>query len=143
MKVQIGNNVEYIAFEDLEPEGEELAYGAFPSNEFLIMTIRLRIRGFSSDIGVSVTVGELIDLQVGLQRLYDTLKYEFLFSNIEDNIEAKFAPTDTGQVVINGYLRNADYSAKLNFRIVTDQTYLPQSIHDLKEITNKYKNNAP
>lgn len=129
MKIQIGNNIEYLIL-------EEFIYKGSSNPQFLRITVTLKLNGFTSNLKIDILEDELLDLREGLQKLYDTLKFEFVFSNLDDNIELRFKPTDTGQVIIKGYLRNDDYTAKLDFIIVTDQTFLPKSIKDLNQILN-------
>jgi hypothetical protein len=62
------------------------------------------------------------------------LKFQFVFTNLEDNVQIKFTPTPNRQIEINGYLRNEDYSVKIDFKIVTDQTFLPGTINQIKDI---------
>jgi len=135
MKVKIGNNSEYVVFKDFKSESEDFGYKNSDSDlQFLRMTISININGFSSEIRASVRKEELIYFKENLNKLYDTLVFQFSFSNFEDNINIKFVPSNTGQININGYLRNQQYSADLNFTIVTDQTYIPGVIKELNQI---------
>ncbi|SFH30410.1 hypothetical protein SAMN05421739_11077 [Pontibacter chinhatensis] len=79
-------------------------------------------------------IGELSQFQKDLSKLYDTLKYSFMFVSIEDNVELRFTPNATGQIEIKGYVRNSDYTASVDFTIETDQSYLPSTIKQVKEV---------
>ena len=132
MELRIGNSSDYLIIKDIEPEGQ---VGVDPIDiHFLRGTIQLQMSEISSNIGASFTLGELRQFLPDLQRLYDTLKFSFVFKNIEDNIELTFKPTPNGQIEINGLLRNSDYTGSIKFKIETDQSYLPGLIENLKEM---------
>lgn len=132
MEIRIGNHTEYLDISDIVPEGQEFGYDS-KSVEFLRGTLRLKAIGVTADIRASFMIGEIKQLRTDLQKLYDSLKHEFVFSNLEDNVEVRFTPTPNGQIEIKGYLRNADYSVKIDFKIITDQTFLPPTINQIKE----------
>ena len=132
MEIRIGNHTEYLDIKDIIPEGQELRYNS-RSVEYLRGTLGLKANGVKSDIRVSFMIGEIKQLGVDLQRLYDSLNHEFVFANLEDNVEVRFTPTPNGQIEMKGYLRNDDYSVKIDFKIVTDQTFLPGTINQIKD----------
>lgn len=131
MEVKIGNRSEYLTLKNIYPEGE--------ASDFCAVTLQLNLNGISSNIGASIMVGELSQFLSDLERLYQTLKYSFVFSSIEDNVELHFTPTVTGQIEIEGYLRNSDYTGKIDFNIQTDQSYLPSIIEQLKAVMKEVK----
>jgi hypothetical protein len=132
MEIRIGNHTEYLDIKDIVPEGQELGYDS-KSVEFLRGTLGLKANGVTSDIRASFMIGEIKQLGADLQRLYDSLKYEFVFTNLEgSNVEIRFTPTPNGQIEMKGYLRNEDYSVKIDFKIVTDQTFLPGIMNQIR-----------
>jgi hypothetical protein len=131
MNIRIGNNTEYLDIKDIIPEGKEWGYD-LKNTEFLRGTLALKANGVTSEIRASFTFNEIRQLGSDIKKLYDTLKSEFVFKNLEDNVEVKFTPTPNGQIDIKGYLRNNDYSVKINFTITTDQTFLPSTINQIK-----------
>ena len=84
-------------------------------------------------------IGEFKQFLTDLEKLYDTLKHTFHFQNLEDNIDLMFTPTPNGQIKIKGRLRNSDYTGSINFEIETDQSYLPGTIDNLKEMFSEMK----
>src|SRR5690606_19575491 len=132
MEIRIGNHTEYLDIKDIIPEGQELRYNS-RSVEYLRGTLGLKANGVKSDIRVSFMIGEIKQLGADLQRLYDSLNHEFVFANLEDNVEVRCTPTPNGQIEMKGYLRNDDYSVKIDFKIVTDQTFLPGTINQIKD----------
>lgn len=87
-------------------------------------------------------IGEIKQLQTDLEQLYGTLKFKFEFQNLEDNVSLKISPTPNGQIKIDGRLRNQDYSATVDFRFETDQTFLPESIKQIKDTLDSLKQRA-
>jgi hypothetical protein len=77
-------------------------------------------------------LGELKMLLNDIQKLYDSLKHDFVFSNLEHNIKVTISPTITGQIILKGILRNDDFTGEIDFEITTDQSYLPETIAQLK-----------
>ena len=138
MEIRIGNSSDCIIIKDIVPEGQVLGHNAGGS-EFLRGTIQLQIREISSNIGASFMIGEFKQFQTDLEKLYDTLKHSFHFQNLEDNIDLTFTPTPNGQIKIKGLLRNGDYTGSINFEIETDQSYLPGTIDNLKEMFSEMK----
>jgi hypothetical protein len=138
MEIRIGSSSDYIIIKDILPEGEVFGYDA-RSIEFLRGTIQLQMNEIYSSIGASFTIYELKQFLTDLQKLYDTLKYSFVFKNLEDNIELAFEPTLNGQIEIKGLLRNSNYTGSIKFRIESDQSYLPDLISSLRELFHEMK----
>ena len=136
MEIKIGNSSEYLTLENIYPEGGEASYG---QSDFYTVTLQLNLNGISSNIGATIMVGELSQFLSDLEKLYKSLKYSFVFSSLEDNVELHFSPNTEGHIEIEGYLRNKDYTGKINFTIQTDQSYLPSTIEQLKELLTEIK----
>ncbi len=138
MEIRIGSSSDYLIIKDIVPEGQVFGYDP-RSIDFLRGTIQLQMTEISSNIGASFMLGELRQFLTDLQKLYDTLKYSFVFKNLEDNIELNFTPTPNGQIQINGILRNSEYTGSIKFKIETDQSYLPGTIGNLKDLFHEMK----
>ena len=133
MEIRIGNSSDYVIIKDIIPEQGARDY------EFLRGTIQLKMREISSNIGATFMLGEFKQFQTDLTKLYDTLKYSFHFKNLEDNIDLTFTPTPNGQIEIKGHLRNSDYTGSIDFEIEADQSYLPRTIDNLREMLEAIK----
>lgn len=129
MDIKIGNNTDYLILRDIISERPSNGDGS----DFYLITLALQVDGIQTNIRASILLGELRQLLLDLNELYNSLKHEFIFSNIEDNVKVKITPTTAGQIILDGYLKNANYSAKVNFKITTDQSYIPESIKQLKD----------
>jgi hypothetical protein len=138
MEIRIGNTSDFLLIKDIVPEGQVLGYNP-ASIEFLRGTIQLQMNGLASNIDTCFILGELKQFLTDLQKLHDTLKYSFLFKNLEDNIELTFTPTPNGQIELKGLLRNRNYTGSVNFEIEIDQSYLPGLITNLKETLDQIK----
>src|SRR6188768_2108793 len=138
MEIKIGNSSDYVIIKDILPEGQVFGYD--PRNiDFLRGTIELKINGISSNIGASFMLGELNQFLTDIQKLYDSLDYTFIFKNLEDNIELQFIPTTNGQIELKGLIRNSDYTGSIDFKIETDQSYIPEIINNLKGTLTEMK----
>lgn len=129
MDIKIGNSAEYLFISC--PEVGETRAG---DDDFYMVTLHLHVNEISSKIGAYIMIGELSQFQKDLSKLYDTLKHSFVFTSIEDNVKLCITPNATGQIEIKGYVRNSDYTATVDFTIETDQSYLPSTIKQLKEV---------
>jgi hypothetical protein len=138
MNIRIGSNTDYLDITDIVPEGKEFGYDA-RSVEFLRGTLSLKINGVKTDIRASFMIGEIKQLLTYLEQLYRTLKFKFEFQNLENNVSLKISPTPNGQIEIDGRLRTQDYSATVDFRFETDQTFLPDSIKQIKDTLDSLK----
>lgn len=132
--IKIGSLTEYLTIDEIHPEMGVLKNDSVLNHEFLNATVRIKIEGFSSNLRITVLLGELLDLRKNLQKLYEDLKSGFVFSNLEENIKIEFKPTENGQIEICGFLRNSYYTGKLEFNILTDQSYLPEAIRKLNQV---------
>lgn len=99
----------------------------------------LKINGVKTDIRASFMIEEIKQLLTDLEQLYRTLKFKFEFQNLEDNVLLKFSPTPNGQIEIDGRLRTQDYSATVDFMFETDQTFLPDTIKQIKDTLDNLK----
>ncbi len=137
----MGDNIEYLELTDVITEGEGRGYN--PTDpDFLQTTIKLQLTGINTNIRATFMKGELSQFLNDLQKLYDTLKYEFVLSNLEDNLEVNFSPTPNGEIVLKGYLRTQDYKSSVNFELTTDQTFIPEVINQLRSTLEQLKINA-
>jgi hypothetical protein len=129
MEIKIGNSAEYLIINCPEVGGRRAG-----GDDFYNVTLQLHVSGITTEIGAYVLIGELSQFIKDLSKLYDTLKHSFVFASIEDNVKLSFTPNATGQIEIEGYLKNSDYTATVDFTIETDQSYLPSTIKQLKEV---------
>lgn len=132
MNIRLGSNTDYLDITEIVPEGQEFGYDS-GSVEFLRGTLSLKINGVKTDIRASFMVDEFKQLLVDLEQLYRTLTSKFEFQNFEDNVSLNISPTSNGRIEIEGRLRSQDYSATVDFRIETDQTFLPGSIRQIRD----------
>ncbi|WP_421764861.1 WapI family immunity protein [Ekhidna sp.] len=139
MNIHIGDNNEYLELGDIVTEGEGRGYTPTDS-DFLLATIKLQLTGINTNIRATFMKGELNQFLTDLQKLYDTLKYEFVLSNLEDNIEVSFSPTPNGQIELKGCLRTQDYKSSVNFELTTDQTFIPKVINQLRSTLEQLEN---
>ncbi|MEQ9097924.1 MAG: hypothetical protein RIF36_04525 [Imperialibacter sp.] len=133
MNIKIGSNTDYLEITDIVPEGQEFGYST-SSVEFLRGTLCLKVSGVKTDIRASFMIGEIKQLLTNLEQLYRTLKLKFEFQNLEDNVLLKFSPTLNGQIEIDGKLRTQNYSATIDFMFETDQTFLPNTIEQIRDM---------
>lgn len=140
MSIRIGNTSEYILLKDFVEEGNDRGPKS-KTLEFLQGIIELKISGISSNIRAYFRLDELRQLEADLIETNKNLNRGFKFGNFEDNIALTIVPTVNGHFEITGYLRNSDYSAQVDLRIDTDQSYLREMIAEVKEAIKELMEN--
>jgi len=140
VEIKIGNSAEYLKLTEFSPELHGTGYtGDIDAQDYFYATLELTVNEISASVRAYVALGELIQLHADLIKLYGELKHSFVFANLEDNVNMSFTPTITGHIDIKRYVRNSDYTASIDFKITTDQSYLPDTIGQLREVLTAMK----
>lgn len=93
---------------------------------------------FSGKFKASFRAGGLKTFLRDLQNLYDGKISEVSFANIEGDLSLDLEADNRGSIVIGGIAGPAISSIILSFGMESDQTFLKESISELKEIVKKY-----
>jgi hypothetical protein len=88
------------------------------------------------------STGEVWQFYDELRRTYDELSGQARFHSYEDNLMFTLMFTARGQVTIRGvYQARPDNDSRLDFELVTDQSYLAEPLDQLAQFIAKYGDN--
>jgi hypothetical protein len=89
------------------------------------------------------TTGEIYSFYKKLEQCQTELKGTVEYKNYEYNLDLKIVYGETGHVKFVGeYIERPDLNTKLIFSINSDQSYLQNSLPELKIIIDKYGDNS-
>ncbi|MDQ0209078.1 WapI family immunity protein [Alkalicoccobacillus murimartini] len=87
------------------------------------------------DAEVWISTNQLYQLFQGLTEGYQKLKGKVIFSNREDSIYIEMTLHSLGQLDVKGHIQDIPSETNtLDFEFQLDQSYLPKTIDQLKEI---------
>lgn len=96
-------------------------------------------RYFVKDAEVWFTTGQVYELYVQLQKLYEQLKGSIHFSNRGETLNFTLQFNRYGQIQVRGYFQELlSEENQLQFGFQLDQSYLPKTLNELKHIVDLY-----
>lgn len=89
--------------------------------------------------GIWITVDELITFYKQLQKAYNSLKGNITFSNFDRTLHFTLQFNPFGQIKLEGEFQELHIQKnKLEFEINIDQSHLPATLLDLKQIVEPF-----
>jgi hypothetical protein len=105
-------------------------------------TVHIKSNGYSIKDNLWFSTGKLYNFYHELSICYDKLEGSAKFISSEANLDFSMFFDKSGFVKINGiYVANYAINNRLEFEIKSDQSYLKESISQLKKIVIKYGDN--
>lgn len=118
---------------------ERTASGELYDDNWLSVTIEICCGAFSGQFSAAIMSFELIEFLDQLIILHQDLKGKAIFATLEGQLEICAACDKLGNIQITGFAMDTiGIGNKLNFQFKIDQTYLPKTINQLKEITKAF-----
>ena len=84
------------------------------------------------------TTGHVYQLYEQLKEAYEALRGKIRFHNYECSIDLEMTFNATGQIYLEGYFRDSYGNGRLEFNFQLDQTYIPSTLKELKNIVDIY-----
>ena len=85
------------------------------------------------------STGQVFEFYTQLQKCYHELKGKATFSSSEKNLKFELDINKLGQIIIQGYFQElASEENILQFEFESDQSYLEQTLQELKKIVDHY-----
>lgn len=85
------------------------------------------------------TTGQLYQLFHQLKEAYEKLEGMIIFSNYDDSIYFEMLFNRSGQIDVSGYFQEyPSIDSRLIFEFQLDQSYIPSTLKELKEIIDVY-----
>ncbi len=88
--------------------------------------------------GLWFTTGHVYQLYEQLKAAYEKLNGKVRFHNYECSVDIEMTFQVTGQINLEGYFRDSAGYGSLEFNFPLDQTYLPSTLKQLKNIIDIY-----
>jgi|ERR1035437_1175800 hypothetical protein len=110
-------------------------WGGYDTNSIIeINSSNYSVRGY-----VSISTGEIYNFYVKFKDCYEKLAGEAYLRSYEQNLELKVVFDGFGHAKIQGrFKENHSLNNILEFTILTDQTYLKQTLISLEAIHDKF-----
>ncbi|WP_213188651.1 WapI family immunity protein [Cloacibacterium caeni] len=139
IKGESGNFIEIIYLE---------VYG-FPDNTShfggydVLAKINLKSEDFTINSDFYTSTGEIYNFFENLEKCNKNLSGSVKFISCEDNLEFFVSYNNLGHVNINGSFHNHSIlNNKLTFELISDQSYISETLKNFQPIIDKYGNNS-
>jgi len=117
-----------------EQEYFSLSEIAIKSNSDCTAIAKVKILYFSGEAHVYTELAEIISFYCQLKELYENNSGNAVLFNMEGIISLNLTSNSLGHIIVKGSLHNYPNSITFEFKI--DQSYLPQTLEQLEEISN-------
>lgn len=102
-------------------------------------SFRIKINEYSAYGELWFSTGEIYQLYHDLQKFYDTLNGTVRFNTYEYNLEFEILIDKSGHITIQGrYIATHTRHNELLFEIVSDQSFVGNTLAELQRIVQKY-----
>lgn len=110
-------------------------FGGYDANGI----VEIKSSGFGASGELWFTTGEVYLFYQQLKKSFEDLSGEASFSSTEHNLEFKCTFTWQGHIMCTGFYK--EYPAQeneLRFEFLSDQSFIPSTLKDLKEFVQMY-----
>ncbi len=121
-----------LSFTHFKWESDELGYVDNSYPRFVKLTCEFKSQYFHTSYRLSVRSDKLTSFISDLEKAYRTLKEKAKIFDLEGHLECCVSPNLQGQIEVSGYIRTFNPTNQMLFEFVTDQTFLPPLIRELK-----------
>ena len=137
-----GHNGDYFRLTIEEVQGfpkETSPFGGYETQS----TIEIKSGSYAVKGNVWITTGNIYSLYERLLKCQETNSDFARLDSYENNLSILFEYDKFGNVTIKGqYTENYILETCLNFKILSDQSFIQQSINSLEEMYQKYGDNT-
>lgn len=121
----------------------ERAYPDDPySRDWLITRVDIELDGFSAHIEDTVQINEIYQFYVQLEALYKSLQGTASFDTLEHWLQLTVSAGKLGQIYVSGSISHPKAAVRrtaLHFELnETDQTYLLETLNQMKAVIDQY-----
>lgn len=134
----IGENDNHIIIEFTKVFGFPEKTSHFGGYE-LQASLKIKSGNFNLKSSYYTSTGELFMFYEQLKKINEKVSGKANYSSYEANLKLDIEYDKLGHVNVSGsFIENTFYNNKLSFEFETDQTFITQTINDLKVIVDKY-----
>jgi hypothetical protein len=118
---------------------ERSPVGNYHDDNWLRVRVAISVGAFSGAYEAAFLTDELASFKGQLETLYRTLEGTARFSTLEEQLSLLFSGNGRGEIIVQGEATDAVGSSnKLNFELVTDQTYLQATLQGLRSVADLF-----
>ena len=118
---------------------ERPASGEYSDDNWLSISITVRVGGFSGRVRASIVTDELVRFAEALHRLYEQLTGSAEFTTLEGQLSLTLTCDSRGHITVRGeVLDQAGIGNRLSFHLDPDQSFLQQSIRELDAVIGAF-----
>ena len=118
---------------------ERAVVGDYHDDNWLTVSIAVCVGGFSGRVRAAILTGELVAFAEQLRRLHEQLTGSAEFTTMEGQLSLMLACDIRGHITLQGeVLDRAGIGNRLSFHLDLDQSFLPQSIHELDAVIQAF-----
>jgi len=101
---------------------------------FIEVSVETLIGNATAKESTAIELSDINELALNARKLYNTLKYTFYFQPIETQVQLKFEPLLTGNILVTGFLKDKFYTYTLNFSFEMSPSELLNMIEQSENI---------
>jgi hypothetical protein len=114
---------------------ERPASGEYHDDNWLTVSIAVRVGGFSGRVGAAIVTDELVRFAEQLHRLYEQLTGSAQFTTLEGQLSLTLSCDARGHITLRGeVLDQAGIGNRLSFHLNLDQSFLQQPMRELDAV---------
>jgi hypothetical protein len=118
---------------------ERPASGEYHDDNWLSVSITVRVGGFSGRVGAAIVTDELVRFAEQLHRLYKELTGSAEFTTLEGQLSLTLSCDTRGHITLRGeILDQAGIGNRLSFHLDLDQSFLQKSIGELDAVIRAF-----
>jgi hypothetical protein len=123
---------------------ERPASGEYHDDNWLTVSIAVRVGAFSGRVGAAIVTDELVRFAQQLHRVYEQLSGSAEFTTLEGQLSLALACDTLGHITLRGeVLDEAGIGNRLQFRLDLDQSFLQHSIQELDAVIKAFPVRTP
>jgi len=118
---------------------ERAASGEYSDDNWLSVSITVRVGGFSGRVDAAIVTDELVRFADQLHRLYEALTGSAEFTTLEGQLSLTLSCDALGHITLRGeILDQAGIGNRLSFHLDLDQSFLQKSIGELDAVIRAF-----
>jgi hypothetical protein len=118
---------------------ERAALGEYSDDNWLRVSITVRVGGFSGRVSAAIVTDELVRFAEQLHQLHQQLSASAEFTTLEGQLSLTLNCDVRGHVTLRGeVLDQAGIGNRLSFHLDLDQSFLQQSIRELDAVITAF-----
>jgi hypothetical protein len=117
---------------------ERASNGELFDYQWVASRVEISVGGFTADYKASFLARDFIDFNSQLQPLFETLNGEAIFETLEHQLQFRLLGNGRGGIEVKGKACDLHRENEFSFIFQIDQTHLPYTLKELKELISDF-----